>query len=92
MTKLEEVAKAIYDRTWESPWDGLAPDSVERALSLEIARAAMEPLRKPYNPILKAGATALVQRRGGGPPDDEIDASRIFGRMIDAILNEKPVA
>lgn len=81
MTKLEEVARAI---------ERVSSGSASQCSHMDYARAAIEVLREPYNPILKAGATALSQRRFGCPPEDEIDAARIFSRMIDAILQEKP--
>ncbi len=85
MTKLEDVAKAIYDRTWESSWDGLAPNGVERALSLEIARVAVEAMREPTVAQYDAlAATDLMWK--------QLNSTKVWQTYIDAILNEKPTA
>ena len=50
------------------------------------ARAAVKEMMSPTRKMIEAGATALVQRRFGCPPDDEIDVVRIHSRMIEEAL------
>ena len=82
MTKIEEVARAIYyaENTSERPEWEREPPSVQKHLRY-IARAAIEAMREPTVPMLDAGHEGLVR----GPRYEVIDC---YQAMIDAILSE----
>ena len=81
MTKIEEVARAIYNTNagkWSSlSWEEYAPEeSSNREACLREARAAVEALREPSVAMMVAG-------------DKRSTAVKAWISMIDVILNEK---
>ena len=72
MTKLEQVARAICP--------GIDPPT---PYSLNMARAAVEALRKPSEGMVKCAPGYHGQRSW-------VEISSIYSHMIDAILSEKP--
>ena len=86
MTMVERVAKAIEDAHDDGAWG--CYERIGRAAALECARAAVEAMRKPCRAMIVSGATAINQRKFGCPPDDELDAVRVYERMIEAVLRD----
>jgi hypothetical protein len=87
MTKLEEIALAIFQKVASDPeasWDAMADE--EREDALEWARAGLEVAREPSAEMLIAGRKQTFADTTGahmGP-----SAERTHTAMIDAILNE----
>lgn len=87
MTKLEEIARAIYaDRNGSGckPWGNL-PHS-HKAPYLRDALAAVKAMREPTEAMGMAGNDALDAN--GCCPVDESDAPTCWQAMIDAIIAE----
>ena len=49
------------------------------------ARAALDFIQKPDRAMVEAGAAAIRQHQFGRPPEDELDAVRVYERMIAAL-------
>lgn len=83
MSKIEEVARAIYaDRNGSGckPWGNLT--NSHKAPYIRDALAAIRSLRDPEDGMNAAGMIV------GDYPWDGKKASRVFTAMIDAILSE----
>lgn len=89
MTKIEEVARAIYEATW-GPNAWLAADGAEMDEAKAQARAAIEAMREPTPGMVDSGvAFALnVTVSGEGGWTKYITAKH--RAMIDAALAEPP--
>ena len=80
MTKLEQVARAIY--LSDHGCDGFPnqEDAMQQAY-IAMARAAVEALREPNEAMIQRGWELI---RGNLRPDE------IFPHMIEVVLDEKP--
>lgn len=97
MTMVERVAKALYDKLDENqgstvagdPSDGIAMTTVDGRWDLrDIARAAIEAMRKPTAEMVEEGS---YQVHGGIECEsgDSRIAAFTYERMISAALKEK---
>jgi alpha-ketoglutarate-dependent taurine dioxygenase len=85
MTKLEEVARAIYAKRngpGAKPWSLLT--KAHRTPYLDDARAAIEALRQPTRDMYHAAVTTHTYENGG----IEHSPGLSWKAMIDAILSE----
>ena len=101
-TKLEQVARAIYERSKPSHhagWDIFARSDGNRDHAISVARAAIEAMRGPTTGMKRA----LIIHRGYDPDAKEETLDRLgqldiatmhvfisaYEAMIDAALEEK---
>lgn len=95
MDKLEQVARAIYERGAKVPWagfertewDDIKPDG--KLFFFDCARAAIEVLREPSEEMVEA-AESLDDSGSSifGEPFVAASHDDAWRAMIDAILNE----
>lgn len=85
---VERVAKAIHGAYWDEDWYRMDPNGVERALTLQQARAAIEAMREPNTAMIAQGESAASF--GIGQPTDEEAIPRVWHWMIDAALSKAP--
>ncbi len=83
MTKLEEVAKALYDQNYLNSEDSHYPSFDEsRFLFLPLAKVAVEAMRVPTDAMIKS---AHEHHEG-----EFYLPFSLWQSMIDALLNEAP--
>lgn len=76
---LEKAAEAVYA--------AMSSDDVpDKDNAKKYAKAVLEALKDPTRNMIIHGSKALVQRKFGCPPDDEIDAARIYRYMLDSAM------
>jgi hypothetical protein len=92
MTKLEEIARAI-ERQHAAEVDKILKEGATPnpwhlpAISYGwLARAAVEAMRRPTEPMVSCGDWVIE----GHDPEIPQHAWNVWESMIDAILNEKP--
>jgi hypothetical protein len=98
MTKLEQIALAIFNKVTEGQgetrWEEMSPE--ERQDSLEWARAGLEAAREPSKLVLDRGITAIEDAEDRTQDSNEVYlitgasdyALPCWQAMLDAILTE----
>lgn len=87
MTKLEEVARAMFAKFWGPfaiPWE--EGGATHQSMMLGLARVAIEALREPTEAMLGAAEPCMDDF---GSYDSRDELRRAYPAMIDAILNTK---
>jgi len=90
MTKIEEVALAIYNSKWVTA-NSLADLSYEsRDEAIKAARAAIEAMREPTDGMVKAMEENLFEHLPDARDWTITLAKEGWQSAVDAALNEKP--
>jgi hypothetical protein len=90
MTKLEQVARALWEQyaTTTRKWEEAKP--YERKKLLADARAAVEALRDPGEAAMQAGVADYLSQERHDFKRSPWNGRRMFDAMMNAILSEKP--
>ena len=88
MTKLEEVARALYRHAAPKLGPRECGEESGWRMYLGEARIAVEAIREPTEAMMKLGILGPIA--GAAEDETEYTVSAIFMAMIDAILNESP--
>ena len=86
MTKLEEVARAMFARGHDESWD--ETDAPVHKIYLDDARAAVEALREPGEGMTARGLEALVEKFEAGGVRGSHETDAVWQAMLTAILEE----